>query len=327
MQKVLVTGGLGYVGGRIVEKLISANAYEVLIATRKTEILPNDYFDITKVKLIDSNLLFSDAGQLPEDIDCIIHLAAFNEIDCAANPVAAAEFNIIASLKLLNKAVKQKVGQFIYFSTAHVYGAPLQGEITEETIARPIHPYAITHKAFEDFVLAARDKGEIDGIVVRLSNSFGYPVWPDVNRWTLLVNDLCRQAVTTGILKLHSAGKQERDFITLTDVAAAALFLMNDQGVKSTNGLFNLGGNQTLTIEKMTALIADRCRFILGREVSVNIPLPTAQELKKYDPLVLSNRKLEQAGFQWQSNSIEEIDLLLMFCNKNFGALKNSQIQ
>ena len=117
------------------------------------------------------------------------------------------------------KTVSQKsVERFIYFSTAHIYGAPLEGTITEKSLPSPVHPYAITHRAAEDYVIAAAKQKRIQGTVLRLSNSFGAPVSPHVNRWTLLANDLCRQAVEKGTITLRSNGCQYRDFICLTDV-------------------------------------------------------------------------------------------------------------
>jgi len=73
-------------------------------------------------------------------------------------------------------------------------------------VPRPVHPYAITHHAAEDFVLAAHDEKRLMGYVIRLSNGFGAPAHAGVDRWTLLVNDLCRQAVQTRQLILRSAG-------------------------------------------------------------------------------------------------------------------------
>lgn len=319
MKRILVTGGFGYVGGRIISQLLSTGEYEVLVSSRKKKILPNEFFDTKKIKIIDSNELFAEFSELPASLHSIIHLAAFNEIDCLTHTVDAADFNIISSLKLLIKAIKQKVPQFVYFSTAHVYGNALKGTITEQTIPRPGHPYSITHKAFEDFVLAARDKKEIDGIVLRLSNSIGHPVWPDVNRWTLLVNDLCRQAVTTGKLKINSAGFQKRDFVTLTDVSAATYFVMNEQKIMSSDGLFNLGGNSTLSILQMAGLIMERCKAILDISVKLECPPGTSNQVFPDEPFLFESKKLQEFGFEWQLNINQEIDSLLLFCNQHFG--------
>ena len=117
-----------------------------------------------------------------------------NELDSVKYIQKAISFNIGETVRLLEAAQRSGVRKFIYFSTAHVYGAPLIGDIHEDCVCRPIHPYSITHKSAEDFVLAARGRTDINAVVIRLSNSFGAPAYDTSNRWTLLVNDLCKQA-------------------------------------------------------------------------------------------------------------------------------------
>jgi UDP-glucose 4-epimerase len=67
------------------------------------------------------------------------------------------------------------------------------------------------------------ERGDIEGIVIRVSNSFGAPAHQHANCWMLLVNDLCRQAVSTGQMTLRSSGIRRRDFVTLTDTYARQL--------------------------------------------------------------------------------------------------------
>jgi len=127
---------------------------------------------------------------------------------------------------LMSPAIAAGLERFIYFFTAHVYGEPLIGRITEATLPRPIHPYAITHYAAKNFVLAAHNQNKITGVALRLSNGFGAPTHPNVDCWTLLVNDLCRQAVQTRKIVLRSNGLQQRDLIPLMDIGGAVRHLI-----------------------------------------------------------------------------------------------------
>jgi UDP-glucose 4-epimerase len=320
MKKILITGGTGYVGGRLVAKLLATNEYEILIASRQAETIVQQIFPEKDVRVINPQLFEDEHYKLEHNLFAVIHLAAYNEIESIKHPAEAARFNIISSLKLLLKAIDAGTKRFIYFSTAHVYGSPLQGIITEETLPRPTHPYAITHKAFEDFVLAARDKGEIDGIVVRLSNSFGTPIHKNVNRWTLLINDLCKQAATSNELKLSSNGLQERDFITLTDVTEAVLHLLQMPAQLTQNGLFNLGGNYTSTVLDIAKLIQQRAKQVMNKHVDVIVPAMHNLSSNETIPLRFSSQKLADTGFVWEKNVAEEIDELLKFCKQAFAA-------
>lgn len=219
-DNILITGGLGYVGGRASQKLSESSICNVLLGTRRMDCETPRWLD--KAVIIRMDLLSEDSlSEACKNVRYIIHLAALNKTECADDPEVAVRVNTLGTLKLLKAAERAGVERFIYMSTAHIYKSPLIGTITEDTLPRPLHPYAITHKAAEDFVFASHDRKRLVGIVVRLSNGFGVPAHKDVNCWTLLANDLCRQAATTGKLVLKSAGLQRRDFITLTDVGRA----------------------------------------------------------------------------------------------------------
>lgn len=312
---VLITGGLGYVGGRVARHLAENSAFDLRLGVRRDIPAPGW---LKSGKLVTVDLL--DEASLAEacrGVKHIIHFAALNEIDSGSDPEQALVVNGLGSLKLLRAAIKAGAERFIYFSTAHVYGSPLAGVLTEDSLPRPQHPYAITHRTAEDFVLAARDKKEIEGMVVRLSNGFGAPERADVNRWTLLANDLCKQAVVDRKLVLRSSGLQARDFITLEDVGRAVLHLLNLPVQACGNGLFNLGGENALRIIDVAQRVADRCEAVLGYKPEVQRPLPAPGETT----ISLDYRmdKLKSTGFSLLSNMDGEIDATLKLCNHAFG--------
>ena len=314
INKVLLTGGLGYVGGRLALALNEAG-HVVHCGTRRREIFAPAWFPSLHMVQLEWESIES-LTKACQGLDCVIHLAAMNEVESARDPVRALEINGLSSLRLLEAAKLAGVRRFIYFSTAHVYGAPLQGDIDETILPRPIHPYAITHKVAEDFVMAAHDQRQIEGLVIRLSNGFGAPVTPDVDRWTLLVNDLCRQAVTTGELRLNSSGNQLRDFITLSDVARAVNHLLQLKANHLADGLFNLGGGKAMSILEMTERIAARWQALTGREIAIVRPAGVS-----VPPPVLTYRydKLTATGFTLSSEVDREIDDTLKMCLKAFG--------
>ena len=313
--KILITGGLGYVGGRIIKELIETTDFEISISSRR-DLDVSKIFQTNRVVLISTEFLFNPSNELPDKFDYIIHLAAMNEIQSEINPPEAIQVNTLNSYFLLQKAVKNKVKRFVYFSTAHVYCTPLIGDISENTCPKPMHPYAITHKGFEDFLFAAHQKKEIEGVIFRLSNSFGAPIFADVDRWTLLVNDLCRQVVKTRELKLNSTGIQLRDFVTLTDVCRAVDFILKLPSNKLDDGLFNLGGNFTTSIFEMAQIIQGRA------EIKMKCPIVLSRpEIKNFETspsFSFLSSKLTESGFQWTKKIDEEIDNLLDFCLLNF---------
>jgi UDP-glucose 4-epimerase len=313
-QKILVTGGLGYVGGRVSRFLSEKKDVEIIITTRKKTAVFPEWMKKRNILEVDMSR-HSDLYKVCEGIDCIVHFAGMNEIECASDPEKALEVNAGNTYRLLQAAIQQKVKRFIYFSTAHVYGAPLRGKITEKTITRPVHPYAITHRVAEDFVLSAHDKGEIIGIVFRLSNGFGAPESSDINRWSLLVNDLCHQIACKEEIILKSSGLQKRDFITLFNVCRALdHFIVLDKDLIQ-DGLFNLGGSCSMQIIEMANLIALRAEKQLGFYPVISRPVVKEET---FENLEYNIDKIIRTGFDLIDNFEQEIDDTLLFCKKHF---------
>ena len=107
-------------------------------------------------------------------MEWVIHLAALNERDSVKYPSEAIVVNIDETRIILENSIENNVEHFIYFSTAHIYGAPLEGNDYEKNLCpRPVHPYAITHNAAEDYVLHRTSSKRINPI----SNSIVQFFW------------------------------------------------------------------------------------------------------------------------------------------------------
>jgi UDP-glucose 4-epimerase len=311
MSRILITGGFGFVGGRLSRRL--SEEHEVWASSRKpvSESVLKLHGDI---QWIDHSLLLKPDG-FPGSFDAVIHLAALNEIDCVKYPSEAIRVNIDETRIILENSISKKVDQFIYFSTAHVYGAPLEGSISEHTVTRPVHPYSITHRAAEEYVVAATQQKKIQGTVLRLSNSFGAPVSAHVNRWTLLANDLCRQAVEKGKLTLRSNGCQYRDFICLSDVEEViANILTNPKPLAKI--IYNLGSGISMRVIDMADMIIQTAVTVLRKNISLDLPadqIPTEEPLLNY-----SVRQLLDEEYHIANDVNLELERLLQFCSENF---------
>ncbi len=311
---ILLTGGFGYVGGRLALALKAAGHDLKLTTRRRKEDFPSwsDGMAVVRITANDDR----ERDSLCRGIDTVLHLAGANEILSAADPERAFLDTALATLQLLRAATRQKVRRFVYLSTAHVYGAPLQGRIDEATLPRPIHPYAIAHKAAEDFVLAARDGGVLDGLVLRLSNGIGAPADARIDRWTLLGNDLCRQAVETGRLTLKSSGLQKRDFVALDDINRATIHLLTLPKKSWGDGLFNLGGGRSRSVLDIAEIVADQAKRILGKHPIVERPPPSRGETAP--DLDYRIDKLAGTGFRPSGDLADELARTLIFCRDVF---------
>jgi UDP-glucose 4-epimerase len=305
-MKIIISGGLGYVGGRLSDFFVKAG-HQVIALSRKANALDNSILPVGLT------VQHPDAVTTDElkSTDVFIHLAALNEIDSVKFPAQAISVNVTQTVNWLDKCLLAGVKSFVFFSTAHVYGKPLQGFYTEASTATPVHPYAITHRCAEDYVLAyALEKG-MNNLVIRLTNSFGGPAFPTADRWTLLVNDLCRSAVLKGEMQLLSDGLQLRDFVCLHDVCKAVDHLLGLGANQHGNRIYNLGAGYSTTVYAMAKRVQTRAELFLKRTVELTRKEPAA--LKNDDTLTLSIDKLKSTGFTVTDNIDAEIDSTLAY--------------
>ncbi|AXR65036.1 NAD-dependent epimerase/dehydratase family protein [Leptospira mayottensis] len=312
-KRILVTGSSGFLGGRIAKYFGALNEFELILGTTKRFQLPN-YIRSGKVILIDWNSQTS-LESICENVEYVIHCAGINAQDAANDPQKAFEFNGHVTGRLMDAAIKNCSFKFIYTSTAHVYGNPLIGNISENSPLTNQHPYAMSNVAGEREVSDRNALGEIFGINIRLSNAFGAPVDPNVNCWMLLVNELCKQAVMTQRMVLQTSGVQRRDFISIQDVCLAVHHLLRIQSDHK-DDTYNVGGGMSLTVWEMANLVRERCKQILGFLPELERVEPEKNEVPvefNYDIT-----KLLSTGFRHSYTFTSEIDNLLIFCKLHF---------
>lgn len=322
-MNILITGGFGYIGGRLAQYLESKEI-NLKLLIRKNSVIPE--WAREKTIVAGDVLDVSSLKTACENVDTVIHLAALNEIDSAKNPLEALRVNGEGTLNLMNAAIINKVKRFIYFSTFHVYGLNASGNISENTLPLPVHPYAITHHVSEDFIRMAAYKKELEGIILRLSNGFGYPAHAQVNRWSLVVNNLCLQAVLNKKIVLKTSGKQYRDFITLTDVSRCVdhILTIDKSKLDREQCIYNLGGESSVTILDMAKLIKERCKEILNIYPEIVIGKDDSSNTVLEKPVIYNIDKIKKTGFRLISNMNEEVDKTLLFCETNKDLLKCS---
>lgn len=315
-MNVLITGGLGYVGGRLAQHLSAESGVSVWLAdlpgkdplpvwANGFKFLPFDVRD----KLSVSGLF---SGEKP---DVVVHLAAINDADCAKNPEMAMEINTKGTYNVLQAASENGVDRFIYFSTFHVYGPAAGSEISEATPAMPVHPYSITHRAAEDYVNYFRFYKGMKTLIFRMSNSFGYPMDIGVNSWMLIFNDLCRQIMTAGHLTLKSSGVQHRDFIPLSDTVRAVSHFLLQAPDKWRDGLFNLGSGTSMSILEAARRVESVYEKKYGRKPGPMVKGEDKKDSIPPSPIRFDIQKLKSCGFVLKGGMDEEIDRTLQICS------------
>lgn len=317
LSRILITGGFGFVGGRLARHLWEAG-YGVVLGSREVS-KPPDWLSSAEVVTMN----WQDSCELERaclEVDVVIHAAGMNAQDCEADPVAALHFNGVATARLATSAARAGVRRFIHLSTAHVYGSPLIGTITEETCPRNLHPYATSHLSGEHVVMQVAKLSKMNSVILRLSNGYGEPAHKDVNCWSLLVNDVCRQAIQHNQIVLNTDGRQFRDFVPVKVICDTILHLIDVDEFQNIGSVINVGTGHSRSVLEMAELIRKRCQLVLGSSPAIVVPQPTS--IASVPSLNFSVAKLNALGVRCNANTEFEIDQLLKFCQAHFSVIK-----
>lgn len=260
---------------------------------------------------------FNQIEDLLSEHDIVIHTAGMSAEDCTKDPIASFEFNCIGTMKLIEACKSQAKKKFIYLSTAHIYGSPLIGKLTEDSIPRNNHPYATSHLAGEFGINYANSKGEIEGYNLRLSNGFGAPISENANCWNLFVNDLCRQAITKREIIIRTNEEQQRDFIPITNIVQTIEMIINEKKVLPFNTL-NVGSGSSLTLLDMAKKIQTRTNHLF--QFSPIIKTNEKAKSTKENFLEYNVDRLKSLDLFKRVDLDMELDSLLLYCHKKFSA-------
>jgi len=318
-RRILITGGYGYIGGRAAHYLTEMG-HKVFIGSRSKSNPPDwcPQAKVIRLQWMDSKSILHAC----RDIDVVIHAAGMNALDCVTDPVGALEINGVGTARLVQAGISSGVNKIIYLSTAHVYGSPLNGIIDEKTCPKNLHPYAASHLAGENALLnGVQNSRNTTGTILRLSNVIGHPMTIYANCWMLFVNDLCRQAVTTGTLFLKSSVNTQRDFIPMGNLVSILGYLINNKSNEMGGTILNVGSGSTVTLLDMAEKIQLRCKKVLGFSPSIQYSNGTSVTDKRID-FNYKIDKIKRLDPPLTGDLDGEIDKLLLFCMRHFN-IKN----
>jgi UDP-glucose 4-epimerase len=298
---IAVTGAGGYVGGRLVQHLADADIPVRALVRHHRPWLDRPHVE----QVVGDAAAFADA-------DAVVHLAAPNEIEAAADPAGTTAAAVVLAHQVAASAVAQGVPRLVLASTVHVYGSQLTPgpPVSEDLRCEPRHPYAVARLAAEHLMATVTDATDTDLVVFRLCNAVGAPAAPDVDRWSLLVNDLARAGVERGELVLRTDGLQWRDFLPLVDVCR--VFAMGCRPDRMPAGTYNLGSGTPRTVRAVAEAVVASVRARTGREARLVAPDPTGDAPER---IVVDVSRLAATGALDERSSLEDaIDEVVDAC-------------
>lgn len=251
-KRILVTGGLGFVGANLTERAIRAGA-QVTVLDDMTVGRPENVDASLSYRLVPGSV--TDASlvlKLVKEADYVAHLAARNIIVSTANPRSDYEVNIGGTLNVLLAAREHGTRQVVYTSSASVYGNPQHLPISEYERTKTFSPYSVSKLAGENYCRAFYETYGVRVTSVRYSNVYG-PKQDPANPYCGVVSKFMEAYAEARRPQIHGDGQQTRDFTYVDDAVDATLLAMLSP--KAEGSMFNLGTGIETSIIDLARLI------------------------------------------------------------------------
>lgn len=285
-MNILVTGGSGYIGSKLIPKLLDLNHRVYSIDT--------DWFgnylkrnkNLIKIKINIKNI---NKLKINNKIDCIIHLASIsNDIMAEIDKNLSWETSALGTLELMNFALKNKVKRIIYASSGSVYGVKKEKMVTEKISLTPISLYNKVKMVTERVLLSY--KNQIEVFIIRPATVCGFS--PRM-RLDVSVNALTFSALKYKLINVNG-GSQIRPNIHINDMVNLYIFFLTKE--KKYAGIYNAGFENLFIID-------------LAKKIQKIIPSKIFIKKNSSDPrsYKISSQKLLKIGFKPQFSVIDAI--------------------
>lgn len=246
-KKVLITGGAGFVGSNVTERVANCNGKAIVLDDLFTgaldNITPGTEYEFVEGSVFDAELV----DKLAKEVDLIAHMAARNIIISTKNPRNDYEVNIGGTLNVLLAAKKHNIERVVYTSSASVYGNPRILPITEDERTLTFSPYSVSKLAGENYCQAFYETYGTPVTAVRYSNIYG-PKQDPKNPYCGVVSKFIEMLDKNESPQLHGDGQQTRDFTYVDDAVDGTLLALLSP--KAEGQVFNIGtGVETKIIE------------------------------------------------------------------------------
>jgi UDP-glucose 4-epimerase len=262
-MKILVTGGAGFIGSNLVDKLID-EGYKVFIidnlSSGKKENL-NKKAIFYKADICDLNKILP----LFKGIDYVFHLAANPRVVFSVkNPIESHKVNVNGTLNVLYASYKNKVKRLIFASSAAVYGNIKKLPLKENMTPKPVSPYGLHKLIGEYYCKLFSNLYNLEKVCLRYFNVYGPKIDPN-GPYALVIGKFLKLRKENKPLTIYGDGKQTRDFIYVDDVTKANILAMKSKKV-GRGEIINICSGKNYSINYIAKLIGGKKIYLSARK-------------------------------------------------------------
>lgn len=269
-MKYLVTGGSGFIGSHLVDRLLADEHQVTVVDGHSTQVTVVDNFshgkyknlaksiDSPNLRVIDSSIL-GDIGSLFEGIDVVFHLAALTRPQWSIEHVVETdEVNVLGTVKVLEHCRDHKVKRIVFVSTSNLYGDNVY-PTPESATTHPMNAYALSKLIGEQYCKLFQELYGLEWNAIRPFNAYGSRM-PITGIWTSAVATFIDDLKNDKPLQMFGDGHQRRDFVYIDDIIDQMVLIAHSEVYGE---IFNCGSGTNNSINELYDMI---CK-IMGKRL------------------------------------------------------------
>jgi UDP-glucose 4-epimerase len=301
-NKVLVTGGAGFIGSHVVDRLVNEDCEVRVLDDLSTGKMENiqTHLKSGKVELVKGDIRNASlVTKSLDDVSKVIHMAAIDSVQLSIeNPDLTFDINLLGTLNLLRSSIEQHVDRFVFVSSCAVFGDPVSLPVTEKTPTNPISPFAESKLVGERYCLGFSERQLLHSVVLRFFNVYGPR--QIMNNYSGVITsfiDRCRLKLP---LIIYGDGSEKRDFINVQDVAGV---ILTSTKSKSADGeVFNIGSGEPTSINELAKTVIgltggdSEITYVMSRAGDIKdsyADISKAKKLLNFEPKVALREGLQ----------------------------------
>ena len=276
----LVTGGAGFIGSHIVDRLVELGHNVTVIDNETSQVHDNFYYN-TKVKYYKLDIVdYEQTKDLYKNIDYVFHCAAESRIQpTILNPLGAIRTNTLGTGTVLQCAREAGVKKVIYSSTSSGYGLKNIPPLKEDMPDDCLNPYSVSKVSGEKLCTMYSKLFGVKTIIFRYFNVYGERE-PLRGPYAPVVGLFLRQHAAGEELTIVPDGTQRRDFTHVNDIVEANILAMQHNDHNHYGEVFNVGTGTNHSVLELAALISDNTKMIEPRQGEAYITLADNTKLR-----------------------------------------------
>ncbi len=262
-KKVLVTGGAGFVGSNLVNKLVEDGAYVTVLDDLFTGEKENIKY-LEQIRFIEGSVTDYDlVARLVKQAEIVFNLAVRNIIVSTKSPLLDFQVNSGGTFNVLAAAREFGVERLVYTSSASVYGNPRYIPINEDENLSTLNPYAASKLSGEAYCSAFYESYGVPAVMLRYSNVYGVNQSPS-NPYCGVISKFFDNLMHRRAPQIHGDGEQTRDFTYVDDAVEATM--LAGLSPKAEGEVFNVASGIETSINELASKITHITEAMIPQE-------------------------------------------------------------